>query len=227
MAEARIRPSLFVGSSAEGLPIAKAIQVCLDHACEVALWTQGIFGLTQGTLESLVLALDSFDFAVLVLTADDLTTSRGVEKPAARDNVLFELGLFVGGLGRDRTFMLYDRSSPPALPSDRAGVTAATFMPHVSGNLENAVGAACTQIERVITKKGVRESQKVKRLAEATESVEGVGSRVQELVRVLARSRKVELDIIIAQFGQVIEPEKLAQVRQDLRELEALLRNDE
>jgi len=144
----------------------------------------------------------------------------------ARDNVLFELGMFVGGLSRDRTFMLYDRTHPPALPTDLAGVTAATFEPHSSGNLQAALGAACTRIQTAIEKLGVRESQKVQRLAEATETMEDAGSRMRELVRLLARSRKVELDIISAQFGPVIEPSRLAQMKQDLRDLEAILGKD-
>src|SRR5215470_7285769 len=139
------RPALFVGSSSEGQQIADAVQVVLDPVCEVELWTQGAFGLTQGTLESLIIASSRFDFAVLVLTADDLTVSRGAQKAAARDNVLFELGLFIGSLGRDRTFMLYDRTNPPTLPSDLAGITAAHFAPHASGNLEAALGAPCTK----------------------------------------------------------------------------------
>jgi predicted nucleotide-binding protein len=57
-----VRPALFVGSSSEGLRIAQTIQVCLDPVSEVELWTQGIFGLTGGTLESLILALPRFDF---------------------------------------------------------------------------------------------------------------------------------------------------------------------
>ncbi len=219
----RIKPSVFIGSSSEGLRIAQAIQVLLDQACEVEIWSQGVFGLTQGTLESLVLALERFDFAVLVLAADDLTISRGTERPTARDNVLFELGLFVGGLSRDRTFILYDRTHPPALPSDLAGVAAATFEPHSSGNLSAALGAACTRIQTSIEKLGVRESQKVQRLAEATETMEGAGSRMRDLIRLLARSRKVELDIIAAQFGPMIEPGRLAQMEQDLRDLESIL----
>jgi hypothetical protein len=223
MPVARARPSVFVGSSSEGLRIAQTVQVLLDQVCEVETWSQGVFGLTQGTLESLVLALDRFDFAVLVLTTDDLTISRGSERPVARDNVLFELGLFVGGLGRDRTFMLYDRTHPPSLPSDLAGVTSATYEPHASGNLQAALGAACTRIQTAIERLGVRESQKVKRLAEATETMEGAGSRMRELIRLLARSRKVELEIISAQFGRVIEPGRLTEIKKDLRDLEAIL----
>jgi len=102
------------------------------------------------------MALSRFDFALLVLTADDMTVSRGTEKAAARDNVLFELGLFIGSLSRDRTFMIFDRTNPPALPSDLAGITAATFAPHTSGNLEAALGAPCAKIRSAVERLGVR-----------------------------------------------------------------------
>lgn len=150
------RPTLFVGSSTEGFRIAQVIQLLLDQVCEVSLWSQGVFGLTQGTLESLVTKLPDFDFAVLVLTADDLNISRGMAKAAARDNVLFELGLFIGSLGRSRTFIVYNRVDPPDLPTDLAGVTAATFIPPERGNLEAALGAACTRIQHAIERLGTR-----------------------------------------------------------------------
>lgn len=217
------RPALFVGSSSEGLGIAQAVQVLLDSVCEVKLWTQGVFGLMQGTLESLVMALSDFDFAVLVLTAEDLTTSRGTERAAARDNVLFELGLFIGSLGRDRTFMLYDRMHPPALPSDLAGIAAATFAPHEDGNLEAALGAPCTKIQNVIERLGVRKDKGFLDLEKATLNVEGVGATMQSLLRLLARSRKVELDIIATQFGPMIGPRQLQQMKRDLADLERTL----
>ena len=107
---ARRRPSVFVGSSTEGLNIAKAVQVLLDLSCEVTIWSQGVFGLSHGTLESLVNSVDDFDFAIIVLTPDDLIISRDAIQPTGRDNVLFELGLFMGALGRERTFIIYDRT---------------------------------------------------------------------------------------------------------------------
>jgi hypothetical protein len=217
------RPAVFVGSSSEGLKIAHAIQLRLDQDCEVEPWNQGVFGLTQGTLESLVQALPRFDFAILVLTADDLARSRGHEKEVARDNVLFELGLFMGALGRERTFMIYDRSNPPALPSDLAGITATTFEPHSSGNLEAALGAACTKILQQIEKHGIRPERSLQGLTEAAESVEGIGTTMQNLITLLARSRKVELDIISAQFGPVIPSGKLKQMQQDLQDLDKTL----
>ena len=102
----RNRPSMFIGSSAEGLHIARAIQVEMDHECEVEIWCQGAFGLMGGTLESLVIASERFDFATFVVVPDDTTTSRGRKLAIARDNVIFELGLFIGAIGRSRTFMV-------------------------------------------------------------------------------------------------------------------------
>ena len=172
------------------------------------------------------MALSRFDFAVLVLTADDLTTSRGTERAAARDNVLFELGLFIGSLSRDRTFMVYDRTNPPALPSDLAGITAATFAPHTSGNLEAALGAPCAKIRSAVERLGIRKDKGFQDLEKATLNVEGVGATMQSLLRLLARSRKVELDIIATQFGSMIGSEQLQQMKRDLADLQRTLGED-
>jgi formylglycine-generating enzyme required for sulfatase activity len=155
----RERPSVFVGSSTEGLPAAKAIQVALDHACEARLWSQGVFGLSQGTLEALVAGASQFDYAILVLTPDDLVDSRGSQRTAARDNVLFELGLFMGVLGPRRTFIVFDRTADIRLPSDLAGVTCATYEPHGSGQpggLRASLGAPCALIEEAMDAQGLR-----------------------------------------------------------------------
>src|SRR5438105_3213910 len=137
----QLRPRVFIGSSREGLSIAEAIQVNLDHACEVMIWSQGVFGLGEGSLEALVDRLDSFDFAILVLTPDDVTTTRDMTQQSPRDNVLLELGLFIGALGRKRSFIVYDRRRDIKLPSDLAGVTSATFQMHTDGNLQASLGA--------------------------------------------------------------------------------------
>jgi hypothetical protein len=219
---------VFVGSSTEGLNIAKALQILLDHACEVTIWSQGVFGLSQGTLESLVNALDEYDFAVLALTADDLVISRDALSSAPRDNVLFELGLFIGGLGRSRTFLVYDRTSGLKLPTDLAGVSAATFEPHANGNLQSSLGAAATRIEEQVKRLGVRDRERFKQLSEAAHGFDSAASQMQKLVELIARSRKVELDIISTQFGSLIAPDKLRQMNRDLLDLEETLqRKDE
>lgn len=97
-----------------------------------------------------------FDFAILVLTPDDLVESRKKQLSSPRDNVLLELGLFIGGIGRKRTFIVYDRTTEIKIPSDLAGVTFATYQTHHTGNLQAALGAPCTQIKKAIQELGLR-----------------------------------------------------------------------
>jgi Predicted nucleotide-binding protein containing TIR-like domain len=144
------RPLAFIGSSTEGLPVAKAIQAELQYCAECVIWSQGVFGLNEGPLEALVRALDTFDFAIFALTPDDLVASRSESSNAPRDNVLLELGLFIGRLGSTRTFIVVDRAAKLKLPSDLAGLTPATFEPPNSGTMQAAVGPACTAIERAM-----------------------------------------------------------------------------
>jgi hypothetical protein len=68
----------------------------------------------------------------------------------SRDNVIFELGLFIGALGREHTFMVYNRETPMELPSDLAGVTPATYGSRSDDNLAAALGVVCTQLKRAI-----------------------------------------------------------------------------
>ncbi len=149
------RPRVFVGSSVEGLPAAEALQTLLQHVSETVIWDQGLFRPGRSTLESLVEQAPTFDFAVLVIAQDDTTVTRGQERLTVRDNVIFELGLFIGALGRDRTFMVYDWDRPPDLPSDLAGVTPTKYRPHRDGNLTASLGPAATVIKQVIADLGL------------------------------------------------------------------------
>src|SRR5579859_1928219 len=130
-----MRPSVFVGSSSEGMEFARAVRASLEHDAEVTLWNEGVFALGQTFVESLTKALTHFDFALVVLTPDDLVQSRSTEVFGPRDNVVFELGLFMGKLGRDRTFILHQADSGLKVPSDLSGVTTAQYQwPRVDKN---------------------------------------------------------------------------------------------
>lgn len=141
---------MFIGSSVEGLAIAEAIQLNLHHFIESQIWSQGLFGLSGGTLETLVYKLPTFDFATLVLTPDDVRVSRDQQGMIPRDNVLFELGLCIGLLGRVRTFIVHRHDTKMDLPTDLAGITPATFVLHSDGNLQASLGPVCTQIKQAI-----------------------------------------------------------------------------
>jgi hypothetical protein len=59
---------------------------------------------------------------VFILAPDDMTFSKDETKPAPRENVLFEHGLFMGVLGRERVFLVYDQAVGLKIPSDLAGI---------------------------------------------------------------------------------------------------------
>jgi predicted nucleotide-binding protein len=113
------RVTIFIGSSSEGVHVAKALERGLADDADVTMWKRDIFQPSYGYLESLTKMLESSDFAVLVLTADDLIQSRGPKSRAPRDNVVFELGLFIGRLGRQRCFFLCDKTKRIKVPTDQ------------------------------------------------------------------------------------------------------------
>jgi len=120
-------PKLFIGSSQANLRVAQVLANNLEQVAEVTIWNEGVFGMGYGFLETLVKKLEDDDFAAFVLASDDVTTSKEETRPAPRDNVLFESGLFMGVLGRDRVFLVYDETQDIKIPSDLAGVTLATY----------------------------------------------------------------------------------------------------
>lgn len=147
-----MKPRLFVGSDAESLEVARAIQTELDHDAEVTVWTQDIFRLTESTIGSLLSHLNNAEFGVFVFSPTDVVEIRGARLSAIRDNVLFELGLFMGRLGREKTFFVLPRSaSNIRLPTDLLGITPATFDDmRTDGNVQASVGAACSAIRSAI-----------------------------------------------------------------------------
>jgi predicted nucleotide-binding protein len=142
----KARPNIFIGCSVEGLTEAKIIQMELAHSpVDVTIWHQGVFGLSRGTLETLVEKAPSFTHAILVLTPDDMLIKRGDETTAARDNVLFELGLFMGALGRERTFVINEKSV--RLPTDLAGITTVSYQRGEGSNVVANMGPVVTKLQ--------------------------------------------------------------------------------
>lgn len=115
---------VFIISSAEALDVARKIQDALAHdGLIVRLWTNDVFKVASYAIESLETELDDSDFAVAVAHSDDMTLFRGHDWPAPRDNVIFELGLFMGRLGRKRAILMEPREEKVKLPSDLSGIT--------------------------------------------------------------------------------------------------------
>jgi predicted nucleotide-binding protein len=146
------KPRVFIGSSSEGVELASALQSQLAETAACTVWNQGLFELGKSTLANLYGFLDGFDFAIFIVTPDDKVDIRGTEFTSTRDNVIFEIGLFMGGIGLDRViFVSAAKISDFRLPSDLDGITHATYEAGRSDqNISAAVGPAAFKIRQHI-----------------------------------------------------------------------------
>lgn len=146
------RCQVFIGSSAEGRRVARALQAELLADCEATVWDQGVFDPGQYTLEALINTAHASDFAVLVATPDDTRQSRGQMAAVPRDNVILEFGLFAGVLGRDRTYVL--ATDGALLPTDTLGLRRLTY--HQQQNPRAAAAVAAEETRASIVRLGRR-----------------------------------------------------------------------
>nr|WP_299383855.1 TIR domain-containing protein [Allomuricauda sp.] len=148
-------PQIFLGCSVEALYIANAIQEGLQHDnCSTKIWTNNVFKGSSFPLNDLEREIQIADFAILIATPDDVTTSRELEQKAPRDNVIFEIGLFMGAIQHGRTFIVSPRGTKLKLPSDLLGITTIDFRPSNEGDIDVNIGPVCNQIRKYIKEQG-------------------------------------------------------------------------
>lgn len=147
------KPMIFIGSSAENLAIAKKIKnALLDSSVEVKVWSEpGIFELSQSSLSSLLQTAQAYDFAIMIFDENDILESRNKHFFAPRDNVIFELGMFFGTLGAERSYIIRPKSLDLKIPSDLLGITMLTWE---ADNIEVSLQEQCVLIKELIKKLG-------------------------------------------------------------------------
>ena len=116
-----MKPRIFIGSSSEGLDVAKRVKDFFKENYDCYLWTDNIFKNNESFLETLVKSASLFDFGFMVFSADDELIVRDTHFESARDNVLFEYGLFLGRVGLDRAFVIAQQEAK--IPTDLLGIT--------------------------------------------------------------------------------------------------------
>ncbi len=125
------KPRIFLGSSGKQEKLLQALTRGLGDVARVEPWTTS-FNPGTSTLERLLELTREVDFAAFVFAQDDWTTvsppaspEPGPGQASPRDNVVFEAGLFGGGLGMRRTFILH--ASGAKLPTDLLGLTCVRY----------------------------------------------------------------------------------------------------
>jgi Predicted nucleotide-binding protein containing TIR-like domain len=119
-----MKPTLFIGSSTARLPIARGLKRILKDCADVTVWDEAPeFVMGESILSGLIKVGEMYDFALLVFGQDDCTMMNSEEVPTVRDNVIFELGLFMGHMGTGRAFWLSPKGPKgPQLSSDLKGI---------------------------------------------------------------------------------------------------------
>jgi predicted nucleotide-binding protein len=149
------KPIIFIGSSSEMLPVAHKIKKGFSRDdFIVKVWTDGIFQPSSNSLDDLISTIQISDFAILILGQDDKVISRGNKSWAPRDNVIFELGMFIAVLGKMRTLVVKPRSRPLKIPSDLLGFNTINYELKDEIGMDVKVTPVCNSIRRVIQKYG-------------------------------------------------------------------------
>jgi hypothetical protein len=174
-----------------------------------SVWSYGVFGPTSSTLAELVRRAGSTDFAALFLTPEDESIVRGQYLKTPRDNLVFELGVFIGQLGAERVFILTPRDRVD-LPSDLHGITTLTYRANrEDDDLQNAVNPVATDIRVAVRRLGRRPAGLAPILptrgGSASASIEvlaaigrlgGVASAAGAALEVRERNEGVELAVV-------------------------------
>lgn len=151
----KTKPTLFIASSVEGLGIADAINANLEHDAHCTIWRAGTFKLSSQSVDDLVKKSSTIDFAVFVFTPDDASKIRDHEEVIARDNVVFELGLFIGAIGKDRCYIVKPRGVEMHLPTDLLGMNVADYATdRPDADISSALNYACKQVKDRIVELG-------------------------------------------------------------------------
>lgn len=181
---------LFIGSSVEGLKFAESVKALLEHtSIRAEVWTQGTFMANGYPLEQLEAALAKHQYGLFVMTPDDIILRRDEQLPVARDNLLLELGMFIGRYGRNNCFILIPRGKgAPKMPSDLTGFNTIDYNADWSGDsIDAAMGTPVRNLKMAIEKIAVEQKKVV-----STELLVAEQNKVLESLFSLAVSTKSE-----------------------------------
>jgi predicted nucleotide-binding protein len=146
------KPELFIASSAESLELTTQLQTALSYYFTAKPWTAGAVRPSRSPLQGLETELGRAKFAVFVFAKDDTVISRGKQSEAVRDNVLLELGMFIGRLGSERCFVVAPKNRAKLkIPSDLDGFTPIIYDDELfEREPQTAVAPVVTQIRNAI-----------------------------------------------------------------------------
>lgn len=140
-----LKPKIFIGSSKAGYSVAEKVKNNLTSIGDCFLWQDpNVWEPNRSTFENLLRMVSYFDFGVFVATADDLTLTNDKIVIEPRDNVILEMALFLGAMGRDKSFLLVEEGIK--LPTDFSGI----YMPRFDKGNDTTIKSACDEYAQKI-----------------------------------------------------------------------------
>lgn len=154
---AKDKPQIFIASSIEGIDIAYSVQELLEQNADCTVWDQGVFEPASYTIPDLIKMVNTSNYGIFVFSIDDTVKIRDEEEGIVRDNVILELGLFMGVLGQKNCFIIIpDSKDRIHLPTDLAGITLLKYnAKRKDGNLKAALGPSVNKIRNILNGKAV------------------------------------------------------------------------
>ena len=160
------KPRLFIGSSREGRYSPARSKQTWTATRSAAYSNRVLFELSVSTFQQLLKAVETSDFGVYVCSADDVTAMRGISKAVARDNVLLELGMFMGSLRPAADIFLDTVWCRPSSSNRLASITSWHFYEaqRSDGAWRQATGPFCSEVRTKIENEGFRRKEHHERL---------------------------------------------------------------
>lgn len=146
-----MKPKVFIGSSSEALPVVRIVENALSETCDVFAWDTNPVKPSQYLFEGLLEISESVDFAIFVLSPDDELHYRDNQYYAPRDNVIFESGIFMSKVGRERVFLLSAGEKNLKFPTDIAPIQRVSYR-----DTEQSLSSAVKSIVERVNSLGVR-----------------------------------------------------------------------
>jgi hypothetical protein len=159
------KPKVFLGSSSrqQALDVLGVVENGLKKVSQPIPWNRGFRHSSLTLIEQLFHRLDQIDFAVFVFNDDDKISNDKEKLAVTRDNVLFECGLFMGRLGRERTYVVLPKGLE--MPDDLKGIVYAEYEPGADKNLHDSLAPSLRLIREEIVELGPLRSKVEKDIA--------------------------------------------------------------
>lgn len=137
-------------SSSEGLQLAQHVQKSFyPKEYSVRLWTNGLFELSKPYINNFLDIKKEYNFAIFIISNDDVVKYRNKKYSKPRDNIIFKIGLCIGTFGLESVIIA--KPEFVTLPSDLMGIGVYDY--YIDGDMNITAGVIYAEMDSYIKNK--------------------------------------------------------------------------